>query len=154
MITGHEDYNTGITVKEFVLVEGFPLPPSVNRSLVHRQGRFRSTGVMRDYKTQCQEFFAYYNLKRQEACELLNEWLSRGYFIEINCSIYTERENIIFKNGKIKPWDHSNRIKATHDQIAVGLGVDDRYFKRESSHLVIGKDRTDVILSPILIPFL
>lgn len=114
---------------------GIPIPPSMNNSYpTARSGHRYKSKELRNWERQF-EIWALQNAKQFQDKPTKQEPL---YFKVIFC--FT-REQLYFKNGKLKKVDLDNRLKHIIDKICQLLEIDDKQIwwisasKRESPHV-------------------
>lgn len=117
-----------------LVIEDFPLSPSVNKLLGNNRGR----GKKGRYKTK--EYKAFedqvliWSLANKRLIKIYSEkihsWIESGYYLKVDCEFRFKKHRIWTKDNKPQQLDSSNYIKALHDQLSGVIHVDDRYFWR------------------------
>jgi len=89
-----------------------PVPPSTNTAYATVHGRRVLTREGREYKASVTARIARWPKPR---------WLTMSITITMP---------LMFKNGTVRQFDASNRIKLLEDAVCEGLGIDDRWVRR------------------------
>lgn len=87
-----------------------PMPPSVNHLYATVRGRRVLTKEGRKYKKLVSEMFEHLG------GDTMPVWFR--LIIELRLPLY-------FKNGKVRKFDASNRVKVLEDAVCEGMGIDD-----------------------------
>lgn len=109
------------------VIDGFPLPPSVNGLYAWVQGRMVKSKEYRDYEKKVHSWL----VDNQEQIKSVRQFIKNLglQVIHIDSVFHITKHEIICLNGKPKRNDTANRLKALHDVLASFiLGIDDSYF--------------------------
>lgn len=134
-----------------LVIPNFPLPPSENQLYrnVPRVGRV-STQEHKNYKREC-ESWALANKRYREAFQqIYSEY--QNYVVKVDSYFVMKHERLWTKDGRAKKIDASNRIKASNDELAKFLGVDDRAFFSVSGEKVTGEHECVIVFLSFVTP--
>lgn len=123
---------------DLVLIEAFPMPPSVNALYIRRAPDFggarRGRGLMKSevYNSYIRDVDQW----ARQACLVLPRTRVRLHamlsadtiLLEVHAKFYFHREAILTLTGSPKRNDTENRLKALFDQVARVLCIDDKLF--------------------------
>lgn len=129
-------------------LNGFPLPPSVNSSLIpvigktalnnkgkrYWKGRMMKTKVAHDFTWEVlawkQKNLSAVNAIRKEIFELkkATESAGRVFALRVDCYFVFHVERILTVNNLPEGIDADNRLKPCWDAIKMILSIDDRHF--------------------------
>lgn len=136
-----------------ILIQNFPLPPSENKLYRNVPGVGRvSTKELKDYKENVR-VWALSNKQIIDATKdiIFSEW-NNDRALKIDCYFVLKHERIYTKDGRPKKLDASNFIKACHDQLALSLGIDDRYFFCGHFEKVSGENECVIVFISVIDP--
>lgn len=122
------------------------MSPSANRLHINIP---RRKGVCRinsnEYKAFQHEVTIYELTNRLDIFSARNEL--KGSSFQVHFDMYFTKEKIYCKDGRVKKFDHHNRIKALADALAKVLHIDDSLFFHVSCTKRIGeKNLVDITL--------
>lgn len=114
------------------LFDHLPIPPSSNNQyILVRRGRKTYHVPSEELKTFKKEMASYavFNRKAFEFNKgVVGAWVGEGCLLEVKAEMFFEHSRIFCKDGSPKKFDVSNRLKALHDQLALLLDIDDKWF--------------------------
>ena len=107
----------------------FPMPPSVNQSLMSVRGRLIKTNVARMFDGHVQKFKLLNHHKLETLNQILKQKIEEGYVIRVDTFFVFHSTRIIGKKYQVKTLDANNRIKAALDGLVKCLtDVDEKHF--------------------------
>ena len=132
---------------DMIEVKYFPMPPSVNKSYTPYRDKYtkklsiKKNNVLTDYFKEA-EGWRYRNLdKSKQISKIIGDWLMKGCFLYFDRYLMVHRNSLYYKNGNMRAWDVSNRIKALDDGLTRILGFDDRYVRSGREEAVMIDDQ-------------
>lgn len=140
--------------EDLIIFNDFPLAPSTNQ--LYKQVGYKRVPSQKysQFKGQCYTWTLKNRKILSEASKLLLSFIDKKMWIQIHYLACVKHSKIWTKKNKVKRNDPSNRIKATEDQLANALGIDDRHFCVGSAQWIVSKGPEKMILllnpAPIL----
>lgn len=92
-----------------------------------------STRDLKTYKDEMTKWAMMNSLTVSNARRVCMENLMQDKFFHIETYLLFKHEKLFIKSGDCRRIDASNFTKAIHDQIALLIGIDDRYFWSEKT---------------------
>ena len=131
-----------------ITLSGLPVPPTVNSAFFNVPGRGRSKSA---------SYFAFdaeinrwiYSNRTQifAAKKALQDCRAKQSRLTLSLLFYLHRSRLIAKNGNVKRFDVSNRIKALEDKVSHLLEIDDSFFwKISAEKLDIPADEQESVI--------
>lgn len=141
-------------MKTCIELSTFPLPNSINRqnTISWQSRRIIKSNEARLFDSQVEEYIYKNKQSLSKKAELIQKWISEGYYLEVNIDFYFKKDRVFTKKGTPKKIDHNNFIKKTLDAACKALNFDDSLiFIEHERKLTSGTDQefVNLIFSPI-----
>lgn len=127
-----------------IVLEGLPIPPSINKQLMAVRGRLIKTNVARDFDRLGVEWKLRNHLKSKEAEEEAQKILGSGFDLRVDCYFVFHEDKLYWKRkGTLRKRDTNNLLKSSLDLVSRIINVDDTHFICGDAEKVLCKSSKD-----------
>ena len=110
---------------KIIIFKNLPFPPSENAAYRNVPGRGRvKAQVLKDFYKELE----VWEMRNRAFLKAVREYVKHLKAIQLDMYLGVHRSRIYCKDGAVKRFDASNRIKAAHDGLAMLIEKDDSFF--------------------------
>lgn len=115
-----------------LLIDGFPMPHSVNRNFILSHGRFIKSRDARLFDSEVRVWAEKRKSAVREMQAIAKSWVTSGHVLRVDVDFFFERKRLFSTTRKAKDFvksiDVNNRIKPLLDAVVFIIGIDDKFF--------------------------